>query len=113
MIDLANAAIEQISTRQDGSLKIVLGTQELSPEEMAKLFDAFGKFRGGEEGALESVKLNEQNAEGIKTPAQRLRSVLFVLWKQQGQKYRTFDAFYSTYLESIIDQIKEKLETVE
>jgi membrane carboxypeptidase/penicillin-binding protein PbpC len=109
MINLSNALIEQISTRQDGSLKIVLGTQELSPDEMQKLFTAFGKFRGEEEDALESVKLNEQNSEGIKTPSSRLRAVLFVLFKQQS-KYKSFDAYYAQIMETIIEQFKERIE---
>lgn len=44
-----------------------------------------------------------------KTPSQRLRNALWVLWEQKG-KPQTFEIFYAAKLEQIIDQVKEKLE---
>lgn len=44
-----------------------------------------------------------------KTHSQRLRAVLFVLWKQEGEK-EPFEVFYGAKMERLIDQIKTKLE---
>ena len=43
-----------------------------------------------------------------KSPSKRLYSVLFVLWKQQGEK-GTFDNFYVEMIESYIDKVNEQL----
>lgn len=44
-----------------------------------------------------------------KTHSQRLRAVLFLLWKQEGEEGQ-FEAFYATRMERLIDQIKLKLD---
>lgn len=44
-----------------------------------------------------------------KTPCQRLRGVLFVLWKKQGEK-EAFEAFYSQHMEKVIEWVKRKLD---
>ena len=44
-----------------------------------------------------------------KSPSKRLRSVLFILWKQRG-KQGDFETYYRAQIERLIDQIKEKLE---
>ena len=46
-----------------------------------------------------------------KTPGQRLRAVLFVLWKKKGQpEMFTFESFYSTQMEKIIEWVKQKID---
>ena len=44
-----------------------------------------------------------------KTKSQRMRSTLFVLWKQQGEQGE-FTQFYGNYMEKIIENIKSKLD---
>lgn len=44
-----------------------------------------------------------------KTPAKRLRDVLFILWVQQG-KVGDFETFYRERMDKIIDMIKAKLD---
>lgn len=46
---------------------------------------------------------------GEKTPSQRIRAVLFLLWKQEGEQ-GTFDAFYNAKCEKIIEHLKSKLD---
>lgn len=114
MIDLSNAMVESISTRQDGSLKIVLGTQELSDGEMKALFSSYAKSRAEERGSLVEVRIDEKLSDQPKSLAQRLRAVLYVYWEQQmKEKYKSFENFYHVALEGIIGQYKEKLEPEE
>ena len=44
-----------------------------------------------------------------KSPAQRLRAALFVLWRQSGATGE-YDVFYKLWMEKFINQIKEQLE---
>jgi len=47
--------------------------------------------------------------EGEKTPSQRLRSVLAVMWKQSPEGFKTCDEHYKYYIEKFINHIKDKL----
>lgn len=46
---------------------------------------------------------------GKKSQAQRIRNTIYVLWEQRGRKGK-FDDFYDAITESIIDQLKDKLD---
>lgn len=43
-----------------------------------------------------------------KTPSQRLRAVIFLLWEQSGKKVDQ-DEYYEIVMEKIIEQMKSKL----
>ena len=47
-----------------------------------------------------------------KSPSQRLRNVLYVLWQQSGSK-GNYDVYYITQMERIIDSVKARLEPKE
>ncbi len=110
--------VETISTRVDGSIKIVLSTQELDTERAVRLFEMRRKealmylsdqnISQKELDALDGFKIDGHNLDG-KTPSQRLRSVLYVYWKQSGME-KDFDLFYLQQMNSFIDRIKEKLD---
>ena len=44
-----------------------------------------------------------------KTQAQRIRGVLFLIWRQEGEK-GSFNDFYQTTTEKWLDKLKERLE---
>ena len=46
--------------------------------------------------------------KGKKSPSNRLRSVLYVLW-EQGQQDTEFNLFYEANMQTIIDHYKSKL----
>lgn len=52
---------------------------------------------------------SEPATDDNKTPAKRLRDVLFVLWKQEGSR-GDFEVFYRERMEKLIDFIKAKLD---
>ena len=105
--------IDSIRTLKDRSVKIVLETREFSPDESAILFS----LRGSEAWALLSPAPLEEDdipdepvyQSSGKSPSQRLRNVLYVLWQQKGS-IGEFDTFYRERIEGIIAKIKEKLE---
>ena len=87
---------------KDGSLKITLVTRALDPNTMAEIFYSLNS---------EVVQIDIPEETDDKSPSQRLRAVLYVLWEQQWkERFSTFALFYAHYMEKIIDQIKEKLE---
>jgi len=114
MIFQVQSTINSVRTLVDGGTKLDVVTNELNPEELASLFGLKGKF------GWFCFKENPLNAEDIKdlpdakidkgdkTPSQRLRSVLYVLWTQSDRS-KTADEFYKYYMDKIIESIKEKL----
>lgn len=107
------AIFNKITSMADKSYKLEFVTRELGSD-AATLMTLIHQ-----EGWL-LLSLNKQQETDIptekadsmtnqKTQAQRLRSVLFILWKQKGAD-GDFEQYYRTHLEQIIDQIKSKIE---
>ena len=104
------AYLTGFSSRADGSAGIRFATQELTGEDFAELkrhHSAFGWLLFSENA--NELEVPEENAEeeGIST-SERLRRVLYVLWKQRGVK-TDFELWRRQYMERLIDKIKEKL----
>ena len=106
------AIVVNMNPKADRSWKLVFETRELSGDEVKILADS---FQG--EGWLvfkpnEDIKQSEIPADvadsGTKSQSQRLRDVLFVLWKQKGGK-GDFESFYRVNLEKFIEFTKSKL----
>jgi hypothetical protein len=111
------AVLKPISRRVDKSVKLTLDTREVSPEEALALM----ALEGSEMWLCMSVEQKEADVPdnmgavelGSKTPAQRLRSVMFILYKQETEKGKyvgTFDNFYNEHMEKLIQLLKDKID---
>lgn len=108
------ATLEGVSTLKDGGVSVRLHTQELNASEKSTMFDQQGKFgwllfaeQEFDESELELENIRKD--VGGKTPAQRQRAVLYILYQQSGQLDKTFDQFYGEYMERHINHLKAKL----
>lgn len=109
------AQINPPTLRKDGSAKITLDTRELNAEEIFTIMSLRHK-----EGWLcfapneDEIEIPEGNAEvDEKSPSQRLRSVLFVLYKQEtgkGKFVGFFNTFYIERMEKLIQLLKDKID---
>ena len=115
MIKLS-AIVESVRDRKDRSCLLSFGTRELVNDEFNVLRDMRGLeghliFSAYEVQDAEIEKeLTTQPSEEVKTPSQRLRAVLFVYWKQQVTTCPlTFNEFYNSKMEGIINSIKDRL----
>lgn len=114
---ILTGTIESISTRQDGTVKFVVGTQEMGSDDAGKLFEFRRQFikcliTTDNISPLEEKMIVETSivdGKRVKTKSQRLRAVLFVLYEQSGLTI-DFDDFYNTEMERLIEGIKSKLE---
>lgn len=106
--------IAGLATKVDGSIKITLETRELPPTDAAELFS----MRNAEAWAviaptvMKEVSLPTERADpsiGKKTPSQRLRAVIYRLWEQTNSG-SDFESFYRIKMDSIIEQLKARLE---
>ena len=120
--------IDKVSTLADGSLRVSLGTPELSNETMVNVFCLIKKpgyvlistntISQDQIDAVEKATTNTEFSE--KTPSQRMRGVLYKLWEKTQPKtmngdtgemeYIDFDLFYKRQMNKIIDHFKTKLD---
>jgi len=107
-----DAIITGIRAKVDHSLGLSISTPELSSSEKALFMEMQGI------NTRMTIEPLDEKAEGIekinkeintKTQSQRLRAVIFIYWKQSGEK-ETFEEFYRQHMEKLIDVIKGKLE---
>ena len=119
--------IDKVSTLADGSLRIYIGTPELSNETMVNVFSLIKRpgyilistnpLNQNQVDAVEQATVNAEFNE--KTPSQRLRAVVFKLWEKTQPKqingdsgemeYVEFDLFYKRKMNEIINHLKTKL----
>ncbi len=102
------------STRTDGSLGLRLATPELDASEKTTFFELLNQNlkmllqpKDGEPAELKDVKREFE----CKTPAQRLRAVIFVAWKQ-AKEPGEFEDFYRQKMEFFIEDVKQNLQPI-
>lgn len=100
---------------KDGSVNLTFtSATEISDEEVIYLLNAgrkddMGWILWSPNKHQDSDLPNEPATDDNKTPAKRLRSVLYILWQQQGSR-GNFEAFYQEKMEKIIEFTKNKLD---
>lgn len=105
------AIITSIRSKVDRSIGFSCETPELNNEEKAEFFGLQGlnlnlTIEPTDTDEKETMEIKTEMDE--KTPSQRLRSVLFLLFKQQGGD--DFNSFYRKTMERCIEQFKSKLD---
>ncbi|HEC67122.1 MAG TPA: hypothetical protein ENI23_17735 [bacterium] len=102
-------------------LKLVFRTQEsMNSESMKLLFELYEKT-GWLSFNVESIEAeNIANLPVIKageyeskTPGQRLRSTLYVLWTKKGKPEKTFEEYYMKCMARFQDQVIQQIEECE
>lgn len=104
-------------TMSDKSVKIEFQTRELDPLTMASLFnfatqEAEGWLLFSPNQDLEEADIPDEHANAEykgKTPAQRLRAVMYKMWEAKGSK-GDFETHYRAAMEKLINQFKEQLQ---
>lgn len=110
-IDLRNCEIGTVSSQKDGSVAFRVHTAELRASEAGAVMQYHGKacrvlIAPHDVEPDETMEVDAEREH--KTPSQRLRSVLFLWFKQEG-KIGEFDAFYRHRMEQLIEHVKAKL----
>ena len=99
------------ASHSDGGAGVRFNTNELTGEDYVALASHKGKFGWliFSENEVQAGDIPEADADETKTPSQRLRAVLFVLWTQEGKK-GNFEDFYRARMEKLIEILKAKLD---
>jgi hypothetical protein len=110
------AQIEGIASRKDKTIRLTLGTQEVTPNDAATLFQlnqqlcyvAIKKedFQVEELDIIENLKTEFEN----KTPSQRLRGILYRVYESNNEGYKDFSTYYLSKMEKICEHYKSKID---
>lgn len=116
---LTAAILDGYSPRKDRTITIRFITQEKTPDQIAEIhekLDQYGYlyFKPTEELTREELddldKLDTDTFEQPKSQSQRLRSVLYVLWKKDSEGFAEFKDFYKFHTDRIINYFKQKID---
>lgn len=103
MIDLSHWHLSKIQSMADGWWKLTIETPELSTEQAVMLMKA-------KQDWITDFKVPTTSEDEPKTKSQRLRAVIFRLWEQEYKAtYPEFEVFYNSYLDKMINNVKDKL----
>ena len=108
--------ISKITSMSRGIMRIQFDTQEnISGDAMKRLFDML------EQLGWMTINVRQIEAQEIvdlpplrpmdtkKTPAQRLRSVLYRIWENDNNQFDVFDNYYIYVMERLIEHYKKQL----
>lgn len=115
---LLSAQIEGIRTRKDRTISINIGTQELSPVKAGELLTLSNKvcfvaIKDTEISKEETDLIDNANVQYQsvgKSKSQKLRAVFHVLYGQNTEGYSTFNAYYDSKMETLIEHYKNKIQ---
>ena len=106
------------TSRGDNTLRLTFGTQELSPEMMANIHYSLNKvgflafapdpFATHEMEEIDNMKVDFEDTS--KSQSQRIRGVLYILWKQHPEGYKAFPDYYNAKTDLYIEHLKNKIE---
>ena len=111
--------LEGFKTRRDNTIAITFSTPELTPDLYGNIMSCLNKhcemmLKEGEINEddlteFKNTQFDEFDKRNDKTPSQRQRNVLYILWEQDKKGYEVFKDFYDHHMEKIIDHLKTKI----
>lgn len=112
---LLQVTVENITSRKDKTIKIVLGTQEVTPSQAGSLFELLNQLafilispKGIGQQEIDEVDAVDVDLGG-KTQSQRIRAVLYKLFEQNNEGFSSFDNYYKSKTEKYIEHLKTKI----
>lgn len=111
------AQLESYRSLKDRTIQLTFGTSEITPEKMADIHYALNKcgYLAFAPDALATAELEEidklkvEYTDTGKPPSQRLRAVLYRMWEQAPEGYKTFNDYYVSQMEKLIEHFKGRL----
>lgn len=105
------AILEGVSPLKDGGMSLRFHTNEVDQDAKNTLLSFYQKFGWMQfsDSAIHEVPRESPTREaGEKTPSQRLRSTLYVLWQNRYADV-PFNSWYEEMMENIINRVKKEL----
>lgn len=111
---LEQAELTSIAARVDRSIRFSVVTGELTDEHRAAFFPLQGTnvkiLIQPADSSQEPAMVVKGDGEG-KTPSQRQRAVLFLIWRELGSQ-GNFDSYYESRVNRNIEKLKDELSSL-
>jgi hypothetical protein len=108
------AQLTSFRSRADGSVGFSGVTPEMSSSEKVALFDlqnVLCELLVYPKDTKDAEVLEVRKEMEGKSPASRLRAIIFVYWKQSDpNQQEAFEAFYSRMMEKVIEWVRRKID---
>ena len=111
------AQIEGLTSRKDKTIKVTFGTQEMSPNDAAQVFQLNQRFcyiaikeEPFQQDELDNIDSIKTDLEINKTPSQRLRGILYVSYQQDNEGFKDFMIYYVSKMDKLCEHFKSKLD---
>lgn len=111
------AQIEGLASRKDKTIRVTFGTQELSPNDAAQVFQLNQRFcyiaikeEPFQQDELDNIDSIKTDLETNKTPSQRLRGILYVSYQQDSEGFKDFMTYYVSKMDKLCEHFKSKLD---
>ena len=114
---LIGAILEGYRSLKDKTLKVTFESNEPTPEQLVGIATLIGKFgylafkedtfKSDEIDVLQGLESDYEDKG--KTPAQRLKSILYLNWKQKDEGYQDFNLYYEFQMNKMSEHWKKKL----
>lgn len=111
--------VTSIRSLKDGSISLLIETQELTPSKAGEVFSLRGKLIAMYLSPKETIaqrEIDQIDAVDVdlpgKTKSQRVRNVLYRIWELQPDGHKTFESYYNFQMEKHITDLKSVLETL-
>jgi hypothetical protein len=107
--------VDSIRTRKDKTVSVQMSTQELSPSKAGELFTLLNSLATVYISPSEVTSREMAQVDAVepempgKSPSQRMRNVLFLLWEQDPEGYKVFDMYYQEKMNKYINELKANL----
>lgn len=110
--------VTKISTMSKNTLRIQFDSMEsVSPEAASRVFgwiDRLGHLlfaiRQIQPEDMLKIPESEKEFKDEKSPSKRMKSVYYLLWKNNPEGYEDFELYYRFYMEREINKLKSKLD---
>ena len=115
---LTTGTLTSYRPRTDGSFNITVNIAIPSKEQKGIIDDMFQQevvvyMREGSEVTVDEIEIIDNidiELGNSKTPSQRLRNTLYVLWSDKPEGFAEFKEFYKFKMEQIINHLKSKID---
>ena len=115
---LTTGTLTSYRPRTDGSFNITVNIAIPSKEQKGIIDDMFQQevvvyMREGSEVTVDEIEIIDNidiELGNSKTPSQRLRNTLYVLWSNKPEGFTEFKEFYKFKMEKIINHLKSKID---
>lgn len=107
--------IENITTRKDKTVKLTIGTQEISQGKAGELFAMQNHLsvvyispKEVSQKELDQVDKLDPEISG-KSQSQRIRNVLYILFTQDAEGFKDYETYYKSKTDKFIEHLKAKI----